>query len=94
MDRTVEIARSAGDRIALMDALRTRAYFAVNEDDPVAAQQATEELDAVASDGDLRGRLIRAELKSIAAAAAEGRASDRHVELMRSYLSSSSGRVS
>ena len=86
IDWTIDAARTVGDAGALTEALRQRAYHAFNEQDLPGVLAATEEIEAISSELDTLGHLNRADVRALAAAAIDGRTSDRHVELMRAYL--------
>jgi DNA-binding CsgD family transcriptional regulator len=86
IDWTIETARAVGETGALAEALRQRAHHAFNEEDVSGLLAAAAELEAISSDLDTLGRVNRADIRALAAAATEGRTSDRHVELVRAYL--------
>jgi predicted ATPase/DNA-binding CsgD family transcriptional regulator len=84
---TATNARALGEVSALVKALRELAYLGYNENDLPALNAATAELEEIAAEAGEQGRISRAEIRTVAAAANEGRTSDLHVQLMRVYLS-------
>ena len=86
VERTLEWARAAGDDGSLVEALRRRAYVAVNGNDRALMERTVAELEAVSTGTTDQDRLSRADILATASALIDGRTSDRHVALLRAQI--------
>ncbi|HEX5014332.1 MAG TPA: LuxR C-terminal-related transcriptional regulator [Candidatus Limnocylindrales bacterium] len=86
VDRTLDLARSAGDKESLIEALKQRAYLAVNENDASGLEAVVAEFEQVCSEDTPGDRLNLADIHTLASALIDGRESDRHVDVLRRFI--------